>query len=100
MALKTGIIVSALLASATPAFAAGPWVSTGWWKFNDWGAIAFRDSVAGNTGTLYGPTYATGCNKGTHCVYFNGANNFAAIPYSAANQPGTNNFRVLATIWP
>ena len=100
MALKTGILVSALLAMATPALAAGPWVQTGWWKFNDWGAIAFRDSKAGNTGTTYGPAYAHDCNRGTHCLYFDGVNDFAAIPYSVGNQPGTNNFRVVATIWP
>lgn len=80
MVLKTGILVSALLATAAPAFAAGPWVSTGWWKFNQYGAIAFIDSVAGNTGTTYGPVYAVDCNRGTHCLYFDGVNDSPRSP--------------------
>ena len=98
--MKATVVVAALLASASSAFAAGPWVQTGWWKLNETGGVALVDSINGNTGTAYGPTVATDCNSGSRCRYFDGVNDFADIPWSTKTQPGTKNFRAVVTIWP
>ena len=99
--MKT-VLIATLLASASPAFAAGPWVDKGFWRMNETSGNVVRDQIRNLDGTAFNAAIVlNSCNAGTPCRSFNGVNSHIRVPYrSAVVDPGFNNLSYGAFIKP
>jgi hypothetical protein len=98
--MKT-ILVVALLAFASPASAAGPWVDKGFWRMNETTGNVVRDRIAKLNGQASNAAIVLKCRAGAPCRNFNGVNSHILVPYSAAvSDPGFNNLSYSAFIKP
>ncbi len=94
-------LIAALLTIASPAFAAGPWVSKGFWPMNETSGKVVRDQIAKLNGTAVNAAVVLNCRAGTACRKFNGVGSHILIPYSpAVSDPGFKNLSYSAVIKP
>lgn len=94
------IALVAIIFTSNISHAAGPWQVNGWWQLNETGGNTATDIVGKNTGKVFGTTVAIDCNEGSRCRRWDGINDIIFMPFSPKNQPGSQHFRIHATVWP